>query len=36
MRAKYRVDILGTDQRGPSRLLISAFENGALVRASNS
>lgn len=33
MRAKYRVDILGTDQRGPSRLLIPAFENGALVRS---
>ncbi|MGC2778694.1 MAG: UvrD-helicase domain-containing protein, partial [Bradyrhizobium sp.] len=32
MRAKYRVDILGTDERGPSRLLIPAFENGALSR----
>lgn len=32
MRAKYRVDILGTDQRGPSRLLIPAFENGALIQ----
>jgi hypothetical protein len=35
MRAKYRVDILGTDQRGPSRLLIPAFENGALVDGRN-
>jgi hypothetical protein len=33
MRAKYRVDILGTDQRGPSRLLAPAFESGALVRS---
>jgi UvrD/REP helicase N-terminal domain len=31
MRAKYRVDILGTNQRGPSRLLVPAFNSGALL-----
>jgi hypothetical protein len=32
-RAKYQVEILGTDVRGPSRLLNPAFANNALSRA---
>jgi hypothetical protein len=31
-RAKYRVAILGTDERGPSRLLNTAFANNALMK----
>ena len=32
-RARYQVEILGTKERGPSRLLNSAFEMGALTQA---
>lgn len=34
-RAKYRVEILGSDERGPSRLLNQAFSNNALVKESH-